>query len=135
MLIDEVRECSKCGKCRSVCPVFGAVNDEGVNFAVLTQMDRLEAPNVLVLPVALKNRVVCFLYADNGDGLLSPDAVTEIVPIGYNVATAFQRLILQAPALLDDRTRGADPRDENASVSPSLTRVGNRAERRASRGG
>ena len=28
MLIEEVRECSKCGKCRSVCPVFGVVNDE-----------------------------------------------------------------------------------------------------------
>lgn len=28
MLIDEVKECSKCGICRSVCPVFLAVNDE-----------------------------------------------------------------------------------------------------------
>ena len=28
MLIDEVKECSKCGICRSVCPVFLQVNDE-----------------------------------------------------------------------------------------------------------
>lgn len=28
MLIDEVKECSKCGVCRSVCPVFLELNDE-----------------------------------------------------------------------------------------------------------
>jgi glycolate oxidase iron-sulfur subunit len=28
MLIDEVKECSKCGICRSVCPVFLEINDE-----------------------------------------------------------------------------------------------------------
>jgi len=28
MLIDEVKECSKCGKCRSVCPIFQELNDE-----------------------------------------------------------------------------------------------------------
>lgn len=28
MLIDVIKECSKCGKCRSVCPVFLATNDE-----------------------------------------------------------------------------------------------------------
>ncbi len=28
MLIDEIKECSKCGKCRSVCPVFQGLNDE-----------------------------------------------------------------------------------------------------------
>jgi glycolate oxidase iron-sulfur subunit len=28
MLIDEVKECSKCGKCRSVCPIFLRLKDE-----------------------------------------------------------------------------------------------------------
>lgn len=28
MLIDEIKSCSKCGKCRSVCPIFDELNDE-----------------------------------------------------------------------------------------------------------
>ena len=28
MLTDVIKECSKCGKCRSVCPVFQEANDE-----------------------------------------------------------------------------------------------------------
>ncbi|HGE72161.1 TPA: (Fe-S)-binding protein, partial [Candidatus Poribacteria bacterium] len=28
MLIDEIKDCSKCGICRAVCPIFFIVNDE-----------------------------------------------------------------------------------------------------------
>ncbi len=75
---------------------YGPVPDQGLNFSILTQMDRLAAPNVLVLPVVLKSRVVCLLYCDGGSKSLPASVVGELALLPGAAAGAFRRLILEA---------------------------------------
>jgi hypothetical protein len=75
---------------------YGPVDDDGLNFSILTQMERLDAPNVLALPVTIRSRVVCIVYADAGDELLTPEPVADLAPVPFMAAAAFQRIIMEA---------------------------------------
>ncbi|MCD6497450.1 MAG: hypothetical protein J7M25_03995 [Deltaproteobacteria bacterium] len=75
---------------------YGPVQDEGLNFSVLTRLDRLDAGTVVVLPVQLKNRVVCVLYGDNGSEGMDPSVVADLALLPAAAGNAFQRLILES---------------------------------------
>ena len=75
---------------------YGPVADEGLNFTLLTNMDRISAPNVLVMPVRLGRRVVCLLYCDNGAKPVDPSVVADLAVVPQAAARAFSRLILAA---------------------------------------
>ncbi len=75
---------------------YGPVADEGLNFSVLTSIDRISAPNVLVMPVRLGRRVVCLLYCDNGSQPVPPEVVGDLAVLPNSAARAFSRLILEA---------------------------------------
>lgn len=75
---------------------FGPVDDEGLNYAILTQLNRLDAPNVLAFPVKIKNRVVCVLYGDGGNEVLSSEAVADLAALPFLGSRAFLRIIVEA---------------------------------------
>ncbi|MFH2007303.1 MAG: hypothetical protein ABI333_12000 [bacterium] len=75
---------------------FGPIYDEGINFGLLAEMDRSVPASAFIMPVLIRNRVVCFLYADDGLRPVDPAVPESLVFISYQISQAFQRLILQA---------------------------------------
>ena len=75
---------------------FGPIYDEGINFGLLAEMDRPVPASAFIMPVLIRNRVVCFLYADDGLRVVDPELPESLVFISYQISQAFQRLILKA---------------------------------------
>jgi hypothetical protein len=75
---------------------FGPIYDEGINFGILAEMDRPVPASAFIMPVLIRNRVVCFLYADDGLRPVDPELPESLVFISYQISQAFQRLILKA---------------------------------------
>jgi hypothetical protein len=75
---------------------FGPVYDEGINFGLLAELDRPVPATAFILPVLIRNRVVCFLYADNGLRPVDPSTAESLVFLSFQISQSFQRLILQA---------------------------------------
>jgi len=75
---------------------FGPIYDEGINFGLLAEMDRPVPASAFIMPVLIRNRVVCFLYADHGLRPVDPALPESLVFISYQISQAFQRLILKA---------------------------------------
>jgi len=75
---------------------FGPIYDEGINFGVLADLERPVPASAFIMPVLIRNRVVCFVYADNGLHPVSGDIPESLVFISYQVSQAFQRLILRS---------------------------------------
>lgn len=75
---------------------FGPIYDEGINFGLLAEMDRPVPASAFIMPVLIRNRVVCFLYADDGLRSVDPALPESLVFISYQISQAFQRLILKA---------------------------------------
>jgi hypothetical protein len=113
---------------------YGPVDDEGLNFSILTGMERLDAPNVLVLPVAIKSRVVCLVYADAAEELVSPDVVADLAAVPFMASQAFLRIIVKAKstkyaAVTDDdsarlQTEGATVRKKRPTEQKEAVQSG-----------
>ncbi len=102
---------------------YGPVVDEGLNFSVLTSMDRISAPNVLVMPVRLGRRVVCVLYCDHGTRPVEPSVVADLAGVPQAAARAFSRLILATKrARYEDGSQSADAVKAPADQVPAKTK-------------
>ena len=75
---------------------FGPIYDEGINFGILADMERPVPASAFIMPVMIRNRVVCLMYADNGLRPVDPALPETLVFISYQISQAFQRLILHA---------------------------------------
>jgi glycolate oxidase iron-sulfur subunit len=99
MLIDEVKDCSKCGKCRSVCPVFLQVNDE-----VMSPRGRVSLVEAM-LDGGLSNSE---RYVDTIRSCIKCMRCSEACPVGIRV----ERVIQSARELLAEKLGISDPASE-----------------------
>ncbi len=97
---------------------FGPIYDEGLNFGLLAEMERPVPASAFIMPVLIRNRVVCFLYADDSLRPVDPALPESLVFISYQISQSFQRLILRAKreqysaaTQVDDRVGKVDPTD------------------------
>ncbi len=99
MLIDEVKDCSKCGKCRSVCPVFLQVNDE-----VMSPRGRVSLVEAM-LDGGLSNSE---RYVDTIRSCIKCMRCSEACPVGIRV----ERVIQSARELLAQKLGISEPASE-----------------------
>ncbi len=99
MLIDEVKDCSKCGKCRSVCPVFLQVNDE-----VMSPRGRVSLVEAM-LDGGLSNSE---RYVDTIRSCIKCMRCSDACPVGIRV----ERVIQSARELLAQKLGIPDPASE-----------------------
>ncbi len=99
MLIDEVKDCSKCGKCRSVCPVFLQVNDE-----VMSPRGRVSLVEAM-LDGGLSNSE---RYVDTIRSCIKCMRCSDACPVGIRV----ERVIQSARELLAEKLGISEPASE-----------------------
>jgi hypothetical protein len=66
--------------------------------AILARMGGVVPPSALVLPLAIRDRVVALVYAHRGADTVSIAEVAEVMPLANDAATALMRLIMKAKA-------------------------------------
>ena len=73
----------------------GPVPPKGLNERLLAALGRKEHPaSVVVVPIAVKNRVVNLLYADNGAAPITPESAGWLQALARDVGQAYERIIL-----------------------------------------
>ncbi len=77
-------------------PFLGPVAHEPGNEAILTALGRPWPRIALVYPVALRERTVCVLYADNGDAPVSPRRLGDLLLLAGGMGGAFERVLREA---------------------------------------
>jgi hypothetical protein len=83
----------------SVSPYIGPVTTGNpAADAVLARMGGVVPPSALLLPIAIRSRVVALVYAHRGAVAVSVPAVAEVLPLASEAAAALSRLILRAKA-------------------------------------
>jgi hypothetical protein len=75
-------------------PFRGAPPEDGIDGRMLEAMNRGEAPEVFLHPVAIRDRVVSVLYADNGSDPLGDTSVAALAALCGCISRAYERLIL-----------------------------------------
>jgi hypothetical protein len=73
----------------------GPPPEGGIDARVLGALSRKEVREVLVHPIAIRDRVINLLYADNGSEPLAETSVAALAALCDCVARAYERLILQ----------------------------------------
>jgi hypothetical protein len=76
----------------------GAPPDGALEKRVLQVLARRHVREIVVLPIAIRGRVVGLLYADNGPEALADASVAALAAVCARVSHAFQRLILERKA-------------------------------------
>ncbi len=71
----------------------GAPPRGGLDARILRALGRADVNELVVLPVAIRDRVVNVLYADNGDQPLLETAVAALEAVGTCVSKAYERII------------------------------------------
>ena len=71
----------------------GAPPRDGLDARILRALGRADVNEVVVLPLAIRERVVNVLYADNGDQPLLETAVAALEAVGACVSKAYERII------------------------------------------
>jgi len=115
MIIDEVKECSKCGLCRSVCPVFLEVNDE-----VASPRGRISLIEAL-LEGGLSNSEK---YIDTVQACIKCSRCSSVCPVGVKVEDIVQsarEMLAESAGIPDDakevfRSLLLDPEKFRASL-------------------
>jgi hypothetical protein len=79
-------------------PFRGAPPPDGFEGRILRLLGRQHAREIVVLPVAIRGRVVNLLYADNGPEALGDASVAALSAVCARVSRAYQRLILERKA-------------------------------------
>jgi type II secretion system (T2SS) protein E len=75
-------------------PYLGPVSrDAPGNAAILDGLGRGSPRTVLVLPILLRDRTVCVLYADNGEAPVSPRRLGDLLLLLSTAGAAFERII------------------------------------------
>jgi HEAT repeat protein len=94
----------------SVSPYIGPVaTGNGAADAVLARFGGVVPPAALLLPIAIRSRVVALVYAHRGKEPVSVPAVAEVLPLASEAAAALGRLILRAKAVGYGKVREPPP--------------------------
>jgi hypothetical protein len=97
----------------SAAPYFGPVGADEPGAALLDLLRRPRETVALLLPVAIRSRVVLLLYGDRGTKPVSVQRVAPLLPLAQSVADAFLRLIVEAKGQGKGRTQsGTSPESE-----------------------
>lgn len=83
-------------------PVVAALDAREADRALTAQLGRPGAGPALLLPIAIKNRVVLVLYADRAGDSFEPSDVPELLAIAPRVASALERIILRKKSKASD---------------------------------
>jgi hypothetical protein len=106
-------------------PYLGPVANEPGNEAILTALARPWPRIALVYPVALRDRTVCILYADNGDAPVSPRRLGDLLLLAGGMGGAFERILREAKrirAIAPPLGGGAQGQpDESAAATATST--------------
>jgi hypothetical protein len=76
-------------------PYLGPPVRDPVTEGVLAGLGRGAPRTVLLYPVILRDRLVCILYADNGEAPVSPRRVADLFPLLGSLGAAFERVLLE----------------------------------------
>jgi hypothetical protein len=76
----------------------GAPPEDALEKRVLRVLGRQHVREIVVLPIAIRGRVVSLLYADNGPEALADASVAALAAVTARVSSAYQRLILERKA-------------------------------------
>jgi GAF domain-containing protein len=76
----------------------GAPPDGALEKRVLQVLAREQVREIVLLPIAIRGRVVGLLYADNGPEALADASVAALAAVCARVSRAYQRLILERKA-------------------------------------
>ena len=77
-------------------PYLGPIAREPGNDAMLSALGRPWPRIALAYPVALRERTVCVLYADNGDAPVSPRRLGDLLLLAAALGGAFERILRHA---------------------------------------
>ncbi|MBI2897640.1 MAG: hypothetical protein HYY06_29040 [Deltaproteobacteria bacterium] len=105
---------------------LGPIHDEDSNHGILRKLGRAPPANAMVMPIALRSRVVLLVYGDNGRRPTTGEDIVDLLALAPRVAAAFQRLILErkftgyAKGEAPPETRQVPPRGEIVPKRPSL---------------
>lgn len=72
----------------------GAVPKGGLNDRLLAALGRVQPVHALVIPIALKNRVVNLLYTDNGHAPIEAAQAAYLESVAKDMSAAYERIIL-----------------------------------------
>ncbi|MGH0034563.1 MAG: hypothetical protein ACQGVK_06010 [Myxococcota bacterium] len=75
-------------------PHYGPAPRDGVDARILRALGRSDAAEILILPVAIRGRVVNLLYADNGRDPIPRTSIAALRALTELVAAAYEGLIL-----------------------------------------
>ena len=76
----------------------GAPPEGALEKRVLQVLGRQHVREIVVLPIAIRGRVVSLLYADNGPEVLADASVAALAAVCARVSSAYERLILERKA-------------------------------------
>jgi hypothetical protein len=105
-------------------PYLGPVAHEPGNQAILTALGRPWPRIALVYPVALRERTVCILYADNGDAPVSPRRLGDLLLLAGGMGGAFERILREAKrirAIAPPLGGGAQGQPDEAAATATST--------------
>jgi len=80
-------------------PYLGPVAAEPGNRALLAALGRAWPRTVLAYPVVVRARIVCLIYADNGDAPVSPARLGDLLLLMAAVGGALDRILREAKRL------------------------------------
>jgi hypothetical protein len=83
------------GPLQSGRPHRGPGPRRGNDARLLRAMGRVDVREVLIVPIAIRERVVNLLYADNGSSALGDTSAAALVELGACLSRAYERLILE----------------------------------------
>jgi HEAT repeat protein len=104
-------------------PYIGTVGTgEVATDAMVARLGQRLPPSALVMPIAIRDRVVALVYAHRGAEPISIAEVAEVLPLATEAAVALSRLILRAKSEGYRKERGASESDLARAEVPVKTR-------------
>ena len=79
----------------------GGPPKDGLDARILRLLGRADVSEMVVLPLAIRDRVVNVLYADNGDQPLLETAVAALEAVAACVSRAYERIIIYRKSLTE----------------------------------
>lgn len=87
-------------------PVLARPTEDGIDAYLRQDLQRPMTVPVLVLPVAVRNRVVALLYGDDGESAVQMSDVGDVLALVSLVSTALERLLIKRKRLREAGREG-----------------------------